>query len=325
MRKVLLTTTALVALGGVSAASALDIGGFQRFTYTSWDDTATNEGAGLNDTTTANQTRLNFSHQLTSDSGLTADMYYRVQDLAESYEGLQISGDFGAVAVGNWWTAGGWMYNSQVYNGTLAFGTGQTFTGVNTSAAATLADGGDMGFNYTSPNMGGFTFMATMTDDGSTTAADIMEIGAQYATTVGDTGVTLQLINANADDSTGTAGDKQDNTEIGASFRNGPFALHLTREEAETKSIVGAVTTEIKTNEVSAFYQAADNVQLGVISVSSNDDLSTQNTDLDLMIYGVNYTIMPGLRLQASFTDFDYQGATDNKGSSTTVRLRMDF
>ena len=39
MRKVLLTTTALVALGGVSAASALDIG-FQRFTYTAWDDTS---------------------------------------------------------------------------------------------------------------------------------------------------------------------------------------------------------------------------------------------------------------------------------------------
>jgi hypothetical protein len=39
MRKVLLTTTALVALGGVSAASALDIAGYQRFSYTSWDDT----------------------------------------------------------------------------------------------------------------------------------------------------------------------------------------------------------------------------------------------------------------------------------------------
>jgi len=33
MRKVLLTTTALVALGGVSAASALDITGYQRFSH----------------------------------------------------------------------------------------------------------------------------------------------------------------------------------------------------------------------------------------------------------------------------------------------------
>jgi len=38
MRKVLLTTTALVALGGVSAASALDISGSYEFTYTNADD-----------------------------------------------------------------------------------------------------------------------------------------------------------------------------------------------------------------------------------------------------------------------------------------------
>jgi len=325
MRKVLLTTTALVALGGVSAASALDIGGFQRFTYTAWDDTGSAEGAGANDSTMTNQTRLNFTHQITSDSGLTGDMYFRIQDMAESYEGLQLSGDFGAIAVGNYWTAGGFLYNSQVYNGTLAFNTGQTFTGVNTSAAATIADAGDMGVNYTSPNIGGMTIMITKTDAGNASDADVLEIGAQYATSVSGTSITAQIVNANGNDSTGAAGDEQDNTEYGASFRNGPFALHLTREEAETKSTAGVVTAEVKTNEVSGFYQAADNLQLGIISVNSKDNISANTPNLDMMVYGVNYTIMPGLRLQASYTDFDYEGATDNKGSSTTVRLRMDF
>jgi hypothetical protein len=325
MRKVLLTTTALVALGGVSAASALDIGGFQRFTYSAWDDTGSNEGVGVNDSTMTNQTRLNFSHQITSDSGLTGDMFFRIQDMAEAYEGLQISGDFGAIAVGNYWTAGGFLYNSQVYNGTLAFNTGQTFTGVNTSAAAAIADGGNMGVNYTSPNIGGLTVMITKTDAGTASDADALEVGAQYATTVGGTGITAQVINANSNDSTGAAGDESDRTEYGASFRNGPFALHLTREEQETKSTAGVVTAEIKTNEVSGFYQAADDLQIGVISVKSEDKISTNTPDLKMMVYGANYTIMPGMRLQASYTDFDYQGATDNKGSSTTVRLRMDF
>jgi len=325
MRKVLLTTTALVALGGVSAASALDVGGFQRFTYTAWDDTATTEGQGVNDSTMTNQTRLNFTEEVTSDSGLTGNMYFRIQDLAEDYEGLQISGDFGAFAVGNYWTAGGFLYNSQMYNGTFAVNTGQTFTGVNTSAAATIADAGDMGINYTSPAIGGLTVMITKTDAGNASAADVTEIGAQYSTTMGETSITAQLINASAGESVARAEDEQTNTEYGVSLRNGPFALHLTRENAETKASAGGITAEIKTNEVGATYQVADDLQVGLISVSSKDDISTGTPDLGMMVYGANYTIFPGMRLQASYADFDYQGVTDNKGSSTTVRLRMDF
>jgi hypothetical protein len=44
MRKVLLTTTALVALGGVSAASALDISGTYMFDYTMNDNGTANTG-----------------------------------------------------------------------------------------------------------------------------------------------------------------------------------------------------------------------------------------------------------------------------------------
>ena len=86
MRKVLLTTTALVALGGVSAASALDISGFQRFEYQSWDDTAA-ESAGQNDTTFADYNRVVFSHEITGDNGMTASGYYRINNWAEAYHG----------------------------------------------------------------------------------------------------------------------------------------------------------------------------------------------------------------------------------------------
>jgi len=44
MRKILLTTTALVALGGVSAASALDISGSYDFNYSNADDGAADTG-----------------------------------------------------------------------------------------------------------------------------------------------------------------------------------------------------------------------------------------------------------------------------------------
>ena len=131
--------------------------------------------------------------------------------------------------------------------------------------------------------------------------------------------------NASAGESAASADDEQNNTEYGVSLRNGPFGLHLTRENAETKSSAGLVTADIKTNEVGATYQVADDLQVGLISVSSEDSISTGTPDLGMMVYGANYTIFPGMRLQASYADFDYQGVTDNKGSSTTIRLRMDF
>ena len=48
MRKVLLTTTALVALGGVSAASAIDISGTYMFDYTINDNGTANTGGNNN-------------------------------------------------------------------------------------------------------------------------------------------------------------------------------------------------------------------------------------------------------------------------------------
>ncbi|MBL6674482.1 MAG: hypothetical protein ISQ37_06180 [Candidatus Puniceispirillum sp.] len=90
MRKILLTTTALVALGGVSAASALDISGYQRFSYSSWDDTLSDEDAGANDSGFYDRNRLNLSHSITSDNGLTVSGYYRIQNLTEAYNDISV-------------------------------------------------------------------------------------------------------------------------------------------------------------------------------------------------------------------------------------------
>ena len=112
MRKVLLTTTALVALGGVSAASALDISGFQRVEYQSWDDTATTETGGNNDTNIADYNRVQFNHSVTGDNGISASGYYRINNWAEAYHDISVSNDLGTFSFGNYTTAGGFMYNS---------------------------------------------------------------------------------------------------------------------------------------------------------------------------------------------------------------------
>jgi hypothetical protein len=325
MRKVLLTTTALVALGGVSAASALDISGFQRFEYQSWDDTAA-EAAGENDSQFVDYNRVVFSHSITGDSGLSAEGYYRINNWAEAYHGIQVSTDMGSFAFGNWWTAGGWMYNSHLYNGTFRVATGQTFAGVNTSAAASIADGGDNSITYTMPSIGGLSAMATMTDAGTSSAADATEVFLAYAGSAGDMSYRVHGGIANGDDSTGVAGDEQENSEYGINVDSGAIGVRMTREEATTKSTAGVSTAKIETNEYAVTYKASDDLTLGVIILDSKDKLdTTNNPKLDQTVIAANYMVMPGLRIQASTIDFDYEGATNNNGSALNLALRIDF
>jgi hypothetical protein len=326
MRKVLLTTTALVALGGVSAASALDISGFQRFEYSSWDDTAA-EAAGENDSKFADFNRVVFKHSITGDSGLSAEGYYRINNWAEAYHGVGVQTDLGHFGFGNWWTAGGFMYNSHLYNGTFRSGTGQTFAGVNTSAAATIVDGGDNSINYTMPTLfGGLDAMVTLSDAGTTTSDDVTEVFVAYAGDAGDMGFRLHGGIVTADDTTGAAGDEQENSEYGINVDSGAIGVRMTREEATTKNTSGVSTAKVETNEYAVTYKASDDLTLGVIMLDSKDKLdTTNNPKLDMTVIAANYFIMPGLRVQASTVNFDYEGATNNDGSSMNVALRIDF
>jgi len=327
MRKVLLTTTALVALGGVSAASALEISGFQRFEYSSWDDTAA-EAAGENDSQFADFNRVVFQHSITGDSGLSAEGYYRINNWAEAYHGVGVQTDLGHFGFGNWWTAGGFMYNSHLYNGTFRSGTGQTFNGVNTSAAATIVDGGDNSINYTMPTLfGGLDAMVTLSDAGTTTSDDVTEVFVAYAGDAGDVGgFRIHGGIVTADDTTGAAGDEQENSEYGINVDSGAIGVRMTREEATTKNTSGVSTAKVETNEYAVTYKASDDLTLGVIMLDSKDKLdTTDNPKLDMTVIAANYFIMPGLRVQASTVNFDYEGATNNDGSSMNVALRIDF
>jgi len=333
MRKVLLTTTALVALGGVSAASALDISGFQRMGYHTWDDTGNTETGGANDSTMSDYNRVVFSHSVTGDSGLSASGYYRINNWTEAYHDLSLSGDFGTISMGNYTTAGGFMYNSHLYNGTFVDNNNNytTFSGVGDTrfgAYAAIADGADNSITYTAPAMGGFTFMATYMDAGSAAATgdDATEYGLAYSGDLAGLGFRVHGIQAKADDTTGTAGNELEAQEFGVNVKSGAFEARATSSSRETNNTSGVATADIEVNEYSLTYKASDDLTLGVITQSRKDKLdTTNNPKLDETIFGANYFIMPGLRVQASYVDFDYEGATNNSGSQTNVALRIDF
>ena len=332
MRKVLLTTTALVALGGVSAASALEISGYQRFIYSTWDDTASSEGSGTNDSDLAQYLRFQFNHDVTTDSGLNIGMYSRFNNVNDgednsSYEHIGISGDFGTLSIGNYDTPGGNMYSSLLYDGKFVDDIDQTFTSVSGNAASALMDeASTYGVSYTLPSMAGFTLQVAQGDSGTTTQADAQEIGLSYSGDMGGVGITVHVVSAKSDDTTGSANDENDNQEMGVVLTSGAFKFRGTTANNETIGTDGVADADVESNEYSLEYNVDAGWDVAMISLSSKDKMdTTNNPKVDQTIFATRYTIAPGVLAYASYADFDYEGATNNSGSQTNLGLRVNF
>jgi hypothetical protein len=332
MRKVLLTTTALVALGGVSAASALDISGFQRFIYSTWDDTASTETGGANDSELVNYMRFQFNHDVTTDSGLNIGMYSRINNASDgSYEHIGISGDFGTFSVGNYDTAGGNMYTSLLYDGKYVDDIDQTFAAgsgdlAGSTAAAQLDEASTYAMSYTLPSIAGFTLQVSQGESGTASEADVTEIGASYSTEMNGVGIRLAAVSSKGDDSTGTANDKQENQDMGVTLSFDGITVRASSANNEKIGTDGVADVDIETKEYSIDYKAADGLDVAVISFSSKDKMdTTNNPKVDQTIFAARYTLAPGVLAYASYADFDYEGSTNNSGSQTNIGLRVNF
>jgi len=335
MRKVLLTTTALVALGGVSAASALEISGFQRFIYSSWDDTAA-EAAGENDSELVQYFRIQFDHAITTDSGLDISMrsrYNNIQAATESYENISIGGDFGKFSVGNMDNPGFNMTTGLLNAGKYVDDIDQTFVsgtaGTNLSGAVAggqLDEAGSYAVSYTFPSVAGFTAQIAQADSGTTSEADTREFGVMYQTTAGNTGITVSYISSKADSSDGATDDETDHSEMSLVAANGPFTLRYGTSNNETIGTDGVTDIDREANEASLEYQVSDALVAAFINLNSKDGMDdTNNTNVDQNIFAARYTMAPGVLVYASYADFDYEGATANSGSQTNIGLRVNF
>jgi hypothetical protein len=332
MRKVLLTTTALVALGGVSAASALEISGFQRFIYSTWDDTASTETAGANDSELVNYMRFQFNHDVTTDSGLNIGMYSRINNVSDgSYEHIGLSGDFGTFSIGNYDTAGGNMYTSLLYDGKYVDDIDQTFAAgsgnlAGSTAAAQLDEAATYAVSYTLPSISGFTLQVSQGESGTASEANAQEIGATFNTDFNGVGVRLAAVSSKADDSTGAANDKQENQDMGLTLSFDGITVKASSANNETVGTDGVADVDLETKEYSVDYKAAEGLDVAVISFSSKDKMdTTNNSKVDQTIFAARYTLAPGVLAYASYADFDYEGATNNSGSQTNLGLRVNF
>jgi len=164
MRKVLLATTALVAMSVTAAQADITISGYAEFAYVQ-------PNAGEN--TMASDGGIVIKATSTTDSGITfsavQDRKFESNAINDSY--IQASGDFGTVKMG---------YSDTALDSQDGAFTGRSLSiqgaGEVTGSTSTVLIGGDStAFNYVSPSINGLQLVGSIDEANNRT-----DIGAKY-------------------------------------------------------------------------------------------------------------------------------------------------
>jgi len=323
MRKILLATTALVAVAGVSAANAdVSFSGGSAFLYNTWSDDATNNAAnGVNDNSFGSDTTISASWSSTTDSGLSISMDI---DLTDMTAGTSIGGDFGTIRFDDGGGgagdagAGDADVTPEASNGDNSF----DFTGGESINGGVIS--------YTSPDFNGFNFSVGSTNGGSSSLTDETSMSISYSASVNGADVSLGYASGNsgADNSSGTSIDKNA-TSLNASIGVGDITVSLAQNKVSGNNADDNATQEydISSNEYGVEYALSDSITLSAESRAVSGT-ATGGVDYkhDQTGYGIAYTVASGVELSGTFTDFtNSNDTTDVSGTATVIKLSVSF
>ena len=277
MRKVLLATTALVAVSGVTAANAdISISGNYEWEYTSRDTGYEFEDDGHivvkavnaadNGTTWSAVTKLGGgSDALARDSAGTGTT--SVINVNQAY--VQVEGDFGKVIFGDAENSAAQIMSSplgrnQDIEGELGQGAAETRIGI----------GGASDITWYSPNMSGFTLGVSK----DLTDADAVDTDGQT-----DFGIKYSMSGA-----TVYYGATEDLSSVGISGSVAGFTIGV-----GSKSESG---TTVKANDVGVRYTLANGITIAGLSANGTDAAGAKIKRSNV---GASYTIVPGVKLNA--------------------------
>jgi hypothetical protein len=332
MRKVLLTTTALVALGGVSAASALDISGEYAFTYTDSSNTGGSaDAAGVSGDSFGSDAILDITNSITADNGLQFDVLYRLNHTPATEDmKITITGEFGSFMMGP--SDGpvdsndGFMVGSSMAEsggpGTTnntALETADTGSGLHTGAATSDSNSGNIG--WSSPDISVFQAFVGFEDGGAGAANndDIMSWMVTY-----DFGDTMPLKVGYASTDIGSTVD--DGADSGETLYGGQLGImgatinvgFGNAKTSDTSANGGANINDIDTRDIGISYDVDDNMSLYYVNVRSEEKGNVRNggDKLESQAYGLYYTIADGVTANLEYAESDYTDATAGSGNS---------
>jgi outer membrane protein OmpU len=318
MRKVLLTTTALVGLGGVSAASAIEISGQYEFNYTNADN-GTALTAGQNSNSFSSDGNIDFKGSTTTDAGLTFGGMIRLQTNSQAAgiedQGLYVSGDFGYIMMGQTDGVVDGMNNFMEGSDYVAYGAGTTNSTVNDGTGLTDNEGtGKIG--YRSPNISGLQVGFSMEDAGTSSKADATSMMVTY-----DMGVMkVGYGSANVPSATATGADvSQTQYGVGGSVNGFTYAVAWGTDKTSNVSGTSGNSSKIDTSDFLIAYDM-DNVSVYYNLLTSEEKTGTNIGDkMDSNEFGIYYTIAPGVSALLSQTASDYTDATTGGTNSDSM------
>ena len=304
MRKVLLASTALFALGSVSAMAAdISISG------------STEMVLDMGDSATADQSDFVMEHDIaitfsnTTDSGISTSMTYGMDDggAADDLE-TTISGDFGEFR----YTAAGdehALNDVDIEGGATAE---EVFTRTTAAGLDSISIGG-IGNNhitYVLPSIvDGLYIAGSVANAGDSTAAAVDGLEtSSYAVRYSASGLSAVYGKVN--------GHVVSTTHVGVSATFGDIAIQLSQNTDDTANL------DNKSVNMGLAYTLGD-ITLGYESEKAEDGVTANNDEMHTAI-GAVYTIAPGLSASLTMSESDViAGNTDT--STTSLGLHVAF
>lgn len=363
MRKILLTTTALIALGSVSAVAAdVSISGNARFRYNTWsDDNAAAAGANNNSMTDVLQLWVKSS--ATTDNGLSIGTNTRILTSgAVDRNWIDVDGEFGKIDLGKQWslsysgslhenwmgTVAGGVFMGGSTNGAAvtarnAFSAADSGTGVavtrRLAAAATglaaMNSTGFIGGNknnkviYHMPSIGGLNAAIGYMDAGATSEADETSTHVSYTMPMGGGSLKLNMASIATNNANAT-GSESDGREIGVQYSAGFGRVYALQQNTQTTTAAGVSTNDQEGTTFGGQYNLNSATKVVYYRQEMDQDGTTDTGDkFSSDSIGIRYDMAGGLRVGILHSNYDFTdaaaAANSENGSATRLQVRMNF
>ena len=331
MRKLLLTSSALVAAASISSYAAADVSVTGEFEWTYTQQAADLTAKDGDSFAMDNEIVISFSNK--TDNGLTVG---------------------GKMEMGNYNTDGTNTIDESVLTVSGGFGTfrlgsedpvDETFgideqdlideEGNGLVASATIGNTSNQGLAgdankiaYLTPSMGGFKAGYSIADSGANGTTDTNAIGASYTMPIGGGSMVVKYNQATKDGATDT-----DTTNMGVQLTMGAMTIIASNG---TKEIAG--DDDIEANGFAIKYDMGGGMTVAAATVEATDDTDISGAEEEKYtanIAEVVYTVAPGLQAKVTYTDYEFKdggevgtgaGAdSDDSGQITNLTLTAAF
>ena len=346
MRKILLSSTSLIAAATIASYASADVSVSGGFDW-KYKNTASNVAAS-DGTSMAQDHEVVISFSNKTDTGLTVSGRYDMDADAGAVDesSITISGGFGSITMGaNDGVSDAFgvheqdLINDETHLGrfsptAFADSSATTTTGIMTNAGEVSVSGTENKLAYITPAMGGFKAGYSIADAGVNTASnDTTEVGLSYSMPM-DGGSLLFEYNQVKRDATDTIEEIQA-TNMGVTATMG--ALSLVASSGQFEEATAGSTALTEDHEATGFavkYDMGGGMTVAVSVMESEDSADVAaatgaKEKYSANIGEVSYTIAPGLKANLTYNDFDYKaggsGLAAEAGSITQLTINASF